>query len=134
VSLIESGTQRFRDASVSRQEIALAHYDGHDEQYTRYPIHDSEATNPCRDQPEAQRRVRQEKPVRPVNASLIGHAFAQLTIQAVEDIDAVDLLLASHSFLEATKGKPNPDKDELARTMAYRACDWAVFDTADTYA
>lgn len=55
-------------------------------------------------------------------------------MEAPEDVDKNRLLLAANAFLDATTPLADASEGaELARTMAFRAIDWAVFDTAETY-
>ncbi|MEY8015042.1 hypothetical protein [Mycobacterium servetii] len=54
-------------------------------------------------------------------------------MEGAEDVDRNRLLLAASAFLDATTPLAASEGAELARTMAFRAMDWAVFDTAETY-
>jgi len=54
-------------------------------------------------------------------------------LEGPEDADHNDLLLASSAFLDALPD-PRTDDQELARRMAYAACDLAVFYDAEHYA
>jgi hypothetical protein len=62
--------------------------------------------------------------------------FGQLVIQAVETPDNVDrnaLLKAASAYLDAEPANDTPGP-AMGRTLAHRACDWAVFGHSDDYA
>lgn len=63
--------------------------------------------------------------------------FSRLIFDVLElegrPVNRNDLLLAADAFLCVAQDG-NPDGLALARTMAYRAMDWAVFDSPQTYA
>jgi len=68
--------------------------------------------------------------------SAVARRFSRLLFHALESpatANRGELLKAASDLLDAS-----PDEDtvgsRLARGMAFRACDWAVFGTAESYA
>jgi hypothetical protein len=66
----------------------------------------------------------------------IGRQFCRLIIEAVHapaTVNRNQLLKLASAYLDvAQAGEPN--SLALSRTMAFRACDWAVFGHPDDYA
>lgn len=68
--------------------------------------------------------------------SAVGHRFAMLLFRALDHPDVVnrnDLLDAASALLDVAPGKDTASS-RLARRMAFHACNWAVFGTAESYA
>lgn len=69
-------------------------------------------------------------------SAAVGRRFSQLTIEAAELPETVDrnaLLIAADAFLALFCADDTPGIT-LARRMAFRACDWAVFGGPDDHA
>jgi hypothetical protein len=71
-----------------------------------------------------------------MTVSDIGHRFARLLFEAMAHPVGVDrgaLLNAASAFLDAALS-PESDGLTLARRMAFRACEWCVWDRPEDYA
>jgi hypothetical protein len=65
----------------------------------------------------------------------IGHQFARAIFAALESpatVDKGELLAAASRFLDRALGG-DPNGLELARRMAFRACDWCVLGTHEDH-